>query len=118
MDHPLLVLGAVEGHLELQLLQRLTEPGHIAVPEDAPHPGEERLLDAVALDVLLGEESHHGLGHGHARRLDPRRHLFPFQTCPRLPGNRPAGPLTRSAISRQDVSPSFISSLQVARTQA
>ena len=84
MDHPLLVLGTVVGHLELQLFQRLADARHVAVTEDAPDPGEERLLDAVPLDILLGEEFHDGLRHRHARRLDPRRHLFPFQTRPRL----------------------------------
>ena len=79
-------------------------PGHVAVPEDAPDPGEERLLDAVPLDVLLGEEFHDGLRHRHARRLDSRRHLFPFQTRPRLarqPPRRAVDPLGDIAPGRE-----------------
>src|SRR5215203_3689336 len=52
----LVALGTMELHLELQLFQRLTDPRHVAVTEDAPDAGNERLLDAVPLDILLGEE--------------------------------------------------------------
>ena len=53
-------LGALE--------QRLTDARDVAVPEDAPAAGEEGVLDAVALDVLLLEESDERLGHGQPGR--------------------------------------------------
>src|SRR5215216_2085718 len=79
--------------LELQFFQCLADARYVAVTEDAPDAGEERLLDAVALDILLGDEFHDGLRHRHARRLDSRRHLFPFQTRPRLAGQPPCWPV-------------------------
>ena len=48
--------------LDFVLQQSLTEPGHIAVAEDAEAPGEELAAQPVALDVLVGEEPNGGLG--------------------------------------------------------
>jgi hypothetical protein len=45
------------------LLERLPDPRHVAVAEDAEHPGKERPLDAVALHLLLGEEANQRLRH-------------------------------------------------------
>ena len=64
MHHALLVAGlevpqavGVVGGLE----QRLADAGDVAVAEDAEAAGEQRLLDAVALAALPGEEPHHCL---------------------------------------------------------
>ena len=46
------------------LVQRLAEPGQVAVPEDAVAAGEEAAALAVALDLLRGEEAHQRLGDG------------------------------------------------------
>ena len=66
MDLALLVLGSVVGHVfgVPELLERLPETGHIAVPEDPPHAGDEAVLPAVALDVLASHEANDGLTHG------------------------------------------------------
>ena len=66
VDLGLLVLGPVVGHVlgVAELLERLAQAGDVAVPEDAPDPGDEALLAAVALDVLAGHEADDGLTHG------------------------------------------------------
>ena len=46
-----------------ELEQRLADAGHVPVAEDAPAAGEERRLDAVALDVLHLQEAHDRLRH-------------------------------------------------------
>ena len=63
MDHRLLVASLVVSQRFGILGERLAETGNVAVPEDAPAAGEEPLLDAIALDVLLGQEPHERLGH-------------------------------------------------------
>ena len=50
------------------LLQRLPEPGDVAVPEDAEAAREEPLRAAVALDLLGGEEADERLGDGEPSR--------------------------------------------------
>ena len=47
------------------LLESLSEPGDVAVAEDAEAPGEEGGAHPVALHVLGGQEAHQCLGHGH-----------------------------------------------------
>ena len=53
------------------LLQRLAEPGEVAVPEDAEAAAEEAPALAVALDLLHGQEPHQrlrdGQPHAHVR---------------------------------------------------
>ena len=51
------------------LVQRLPEPGHVAVAEDAEAAGEEALAHAVALDVLRAEEADEGLGDGQSHAV-------------------------------------------------
>ena len=46
------------------LFQGLSQAGHVAMTEDAPHAGEERVFDAVAGDVLPGEVCYKRLRHG------------------------------------------------------
>ena len=59
-----LVVGQLTGRQQLGLQQRLADAGDVAVAEDAEAAGEELLPLAVALAPLVGEEAHHGLGHG------------------------------------------------------
>jgi hypothetical protein len=70
VDLGLLVARLVVAELGC-LLQRLANPGHVAVAEDAPAAGKERLLDPVALDALALQERDQRLGRrqpGHAPR--------------------------------------------------
>jgi hypothetical protein len=48
--------------------QRLAHAGDAAVAEDAETAGEERVLHAVVLDVLVLEKLDEGLRHGQAHR--------------------------------------------------
>ncbi len=63
-----LVVGHEAGRLDLRLLERLTDSGKIAVPEDAVHPRNGANLDAFAVDdvhgPLVGEELHSRLRDG------------------------------------------------------
>ena len=61
--------GSALGLLELGLQQRLPEPGHVAVAEDAEAAGEQLLLHPVGLGVLDAEELHHRLGDGQVHGL-------------------------------------------------
>ena len=63
MDLRLLVLRAVIRHRTrvAELLERLPEPGDIAMAEDPPDPRDEAALCAVALDVLRCHELDDGL---------------------------------------------------------
>ena len=45
------------------LLHRLTDPRHIAVTEDAPHPCEERQFTSVAFHNLVLQKQNQRLGH-------------------------------------------------------
>jgi hypothetical protein len=56
VHHPLLVPGLVEGEEVGALVERLADPGDVAVSEDPEAPAEEPVLDPVALDELLREE--------------------------------------------------------------
>ncbi len=73
MHHALLVARLVVAQGAGVLLQRLADAGDIAVPENTPAPGEERSLDAVTLDLLLGEEQDERLGHGQCSRCHVHR---------------------------------------------
>jgi hypothetical protein len=64
MHHPLLAARLVVGQELRILVQRLADPGHVAVPEDPEAAAEEPVLDAVALDVLGGEEADERLRSG------------------------------------------------------
>ena len=57
VHHPLLAARLVVGQELRALVQRLADPGHVAVPEDPEAAAEEPVLDAVALDVLRREEA-------------------------------------------------------------
>ena len=66
VHHRLFVAALVVAELR-GLLQRLTDPGDVAVPEDAEAAGEQRLLDAVALARLAGQEPDQRLRHRESR---------------------------------------------------
>src|SRR5207247_9600766 len=72
-DHRLLVPRHVVREKVRRRDERLSDPRDVAVSEDAPHAGEEPLLDAVALDVLRGEEPEYCLGHGQPRHAETCR---------------------------------------------
>ncbi len=78
VHHRLLVAGQDVAQAAV-LLQRLADAGDVAVAEDAQHPGEERLLHPVALDVLRGQERHQRLRH----RPPDGRHLTAPSVSPR-----------------------------------
>src|SRR6185503_19180918 len=71
VDHRLLVARRVVREQVAVLLQRLAEPGDVAVAEDPEAAGEEAVADAVALDLLRGEEAHQGLGDGQSHAVLP-----------------------------------------------
>ena len=77
MHHRLLVAALVVAKVGV-LLERLADAGDVAVAEDAEAAGEEGLLHAVALDVLLLEEGDQRLGHRQAYRCHARfsRHFI------------------------------------------
>ena len=60
------------------LLQRLPEPGDVAVAEDPEAAGEERRALAVALHLLRREEPHERLGD---RQADRARHPRTFEAA-------------------------------------
>ncbi len=51
------------------LVERLADPGHVAVPEDAEAARDQALLDTVALRVLVGQEADESLRRGQPERL-------------------------------------------------
>jgi hypothetical protein len=53
-------------------LQRLADPGHVSVPKDPQHSGEERMLAAIPFHMLLLQELDKRLSHRHAPRLHAR----------------------------------------------
>ena len=65
MDLGLLVLGPVVRHLEraAELLEGLAQPGHVAMPEDAPETCDEPVLPTIPLDLLGGTEADDCLSH-------------------------------------------------------
>ena len=63
VDGALLVAHLVIAEVGV-LDERFTHAGHTAVAEDAEASGEERRLDAIALDVLVLKETNEGLRHG------------------------------------------------------
>ena len=78
VHHGLLVAWQHEAQPAI-LLQRLADPGHVAVAEDAQHARKERPARAVALDVLGGEERHQRL----SRRQSAGGHLTAPSVSPR-----------------------------------
>ena len=103
VDLGLLVLGPVVRHLALvaQLLERLPEARDVAVPEDAPHAGDEAVLLAVALDVLLRQEADDGLPDRQPHRCSTDR------------SSRLAGPRTPSLSAAPPFAPTRCNRLQV-----
>ena len=78
MHHRLLVAGLVVTERLGILQERLADPGDVPMTEDPPAAGEEALLDAVALHVLLPEEPHQRLGHRESRHARaPARTIAP-----------------------------------------
>src|SRR6185503_19710116 len=71
VDHRLLVARRVVGEQVAMLLQRLAEPGDVAVAEDPEAAREEALAGAVALDLLHGQEAHERLGDGQSHAVLP-----------------------------------------------
>ena len=55
--HPLLVLAADGRQLVPRLVEGEPEPGHVAVPEDGEHTGEERHFEAVDDGALRDQET-------------------------------------------------------------
>ena len=72
MNHRLFVAPLMEGDEIAVLLERLTQSGGIAMPQDSETSGEERAAHAVTLNLLCGQEAHERLSHGQCDRL---RHL-------------------------------------------
>ena len=66
VDHALLVAREVVRQIglagQLGLQQRLADPRHVAVAEDAEAARDQAPLHAVALRVLRGQEAHQRLG--------------------------------------------------------
>ena len=56
------------GFFELGLEQGLTDPGNVAMPEDAKAAGKELLLLAIGFGVLGSEELHQRLRNGQSHR--------------------------------------------------
>ena len=85
VHHRLLVarqhVGQPLGIGELGLEQRLPDARHVAVAEDAEAAGDQPLLDAVALGVLVGQEPHQRLGH-----RQPPAHAVPPRARQRQSG--------------------------------
>ena len=62
----LFVAALIVAHIRGVLFQRLADAGDVAVAEDAPHAGEEAVLDAIAGDVLARQVFDQRLRHGEA----------------------------------------------------
>ena len=60
MNHALLVAGQVVRQVsrpgDMRLQQGLPDPGDVPVPENAETAGDQPLLDAVPLAVLVGQK--------------------------------------------------------------
>ena len=78
----LLVAALDERHHVAELVQRLAEPGHVAVPEDAQGGGNQPAALAVSDRVLPGQERHDGLGDGQPHGLRGHRRSFLYQGRP------------------------------------
>ena len=61
MHHRLLVASLVVGEQIRPLEERLADPAHVAMAEDPEAAADEAVLNAVALDVLVGQELDQGL---------------------------------------------------------
>ena len=77
----LLVARGMEGQQVAVLMQRLTEPGDVAVSEDPEAASEEARALAVALDLLCGKEADQRLGDRQPRHAS--RHSPPRLICAR-----------------------------------
>ncbi len=66
MDHGLLVARLVVGEQVGVLGKRLTDPGQVAVAEDAKAAFDEAVLDTVALYELGAQKAHERLRHRHS----------------------------------------------------
>src|SRR5256885_8443602 len=70
MHHRLFVAGLVVDQELRALEERLADAAHVAMSEDAEAAAEEAMLDAVAFNVLVGQEKDEGL----RGRQSHRRH--------------------------------------------
>ena len=69
MRQVLLVAALDERQLIGQLIKSLTQPGHIAVPEDAQRGRDQPGPLPIGHAVLGGNKLHHGLRGGEPNRL-------------------------------------------------
>ena len=69
MRQVLLVAALDERQLIGELIQSLTQPGHIAVPEDAQRGRDQPGPLPIGHAVLGGKKLHDGLGGGEPDRL-------------------------------------------------
>ena len=91
-----IAVGAIDAidRVSLGLLDRLGHPADVAVAENAETAGEERILHAVVLDILIFKESNECLRHGEAlglgyhicapfweTRIHPDAHKFSDDPC-------------------------------------
>src|SRR5579864_7790779 len=74
--HRLLVVGAQDRQAIPDGVERLAEPGDIAVAEDRPDSCEQGLLLAVGLDALRTEIASQGLRH---RQPDRSHRALPLR---------------------------------------
>jgi hypothetical protein len=72
VHHRLLVAGLVvrqqPGLLDVELLDGLTDPGDVAVPEDAEDPRDGAFADVAVDGPLVGQELDECLADGHLPR--------------------------------------------------
>ena len=68
VHHGLLVARLKVTEIVGSLVKRLADAADVTVTEDTPAAGEEALLDPIALDVLVREESHQRLRHREPHR--------------------------------------------------
>src|SRR5690606_27723569 len=95
MRHALLVLAPKSGKTILHSLQRLADPGYIAMPENRPATGEERFAILVHLH---GEIAHHRLRGGQPDRC----HAFILSLAAPRPTGRKGGHIYRSSLRQPD----------------
>jgi hypothetical protein len=84
VHHRLFVARLVVGEHVGVLRERLSDPGQVAVTEDAEAAFEQSMLHAIALRMLRGQKAHQGLGGGetHDAHLPEGLPITAF-ACPR-----------------------------------
>ena len=83
--HRLFVLTAPGWQHVLHRLQRLGQAGHVAMPKNAEHPGEQGHPHPVNLGKLVAEIAHQCLRHRQANRRPHRVRLAHVISSLRLP---------------------------------